>query len=714
MKKSMTRVILSSSIVLFSIILVIIPSNTYAEEINVKSFALEETAIIQVTNNSNENIKSFKIWAGSDYNFKSFKTEKGWVGEKTPLGVIIFKSSENIKPGESVKFGIKTDKANSGINWKALNKTGEQIDIGKVLSKEIPKVSTSGTGIFIEPIFRIIPEKPNIGSTIRITGDGFEGSQEFDVYIDTKKIGDFVTDSNGHFITTMKIPSDQNNGSVNMKIKNKSGEEQKISFIIGSISNEIPESEKFKLVIQDYPDTVQIGDFLDIFGTAQPNDTITLEISDSDGGLINSGTEESDYLGNWKFEQSIKIPFDTIVGKYSITISDDDDNIIRNLLINSDKTITITPSNLKFNKGEIMKFSGTALPNKIIEISIKEPAGDEIFSEDILVNESGFVEFEYQTEQTSIKGTYTIVVTQEKNKELIFVGLEQQPVIPLLLELDKVNYKTEDNIKIVFSGKALDVIKLRIIDPQNNRVGEIIPITLQSNNRGIYEIDLKDYGSGVYSAVVSKGSEQDTKIFTVGLQAGSGTIKINATKSTYLAGDSIVLLGDATKNSIMIISLMDPDGNIIRDKNTFSDSNGRISDNSFKIPSDAKQGTWKIIVRSGSVSNSTEFQVLSTIKEGMILSIVEGLEIDREINTITIKISGAQQNVQVKILTNDGEILDSFSSLASDQGNVSLPWILPNNLEPGTYTIDVVDAFNTVQLIFEILWFQTILFHQKI
>jgi hypothetical protein len=703
MKKSMTRVILSSSIVLFSIILVIIPSNTYAEEINVKSFALEETAIIQVTNNSNENIKSFKIWAGSDYNFKSFKTEKGWVGEKTPLGVIIFKSSENIKPGESVKFGIKTDKANSGINWKALNKTGEQIDIGKVLSKEIPKVSTSGTGIFIEPIFRIIPEKPNIGSTIRITGDGFEGSQEFDVYIDTKKIGDFVTDSNGHFITTMKIPSDQNDGSVNMKIKNKSGEEQKISFIIGSISNEIPESEKFKLVIQDYPDTVQIGDFLDIFGTAQPNDTITLEISDSDGGLINSGTEESDYLGNWKFEQSIKIQFDTIVGKYSITISDDDDNIIRNLLINSDKTITITPSNLKFNKGEIMKFSGTALPNKIIEISIKEPAGDEIFSEDILVNESGFVEFEYQTEQTSIKGTYTIVVTQEKNKELIFVGLEQQPVIPLLLELDKVNYKTGDNVKIVFSGKALDVIKLRIIDPQNARVGEIISITLQSNNRGIYEIDLKDYGSGVYSAVVSKGSEQDTKIFTVGLQAGSGTIKINATKSTYLAGDSIVLLGDATKNSIMIISLMDPDGNIIRDKNTFSNSNGRISDNSFKIPSDAKQGTWKVMVRSGSVSNSTEFQVLSIIKEGMILSIAEGLEIDREINTITIKISGAQQNVQVKILTNDGEIIDSFSSLASSQGNISLPWLLPNNLEPGTYTIDVIDAFNTVQLIFEIL-----------
>ena len=274
MKKSMTRVISISSIILFSIILVIIPSNAYAEEINVKSFALEETAIIQVTNNSNENIKSFKIWTGSDYNFKSFKTEKGWVGEKTPLGVIIFRTSDDIKPGESVKFGIKTDKENSGINWKALDKTGKQMGIGKILSKEIPKVSTSGTDIFTEPTFRIIPENPNIGSSIRVTGDGFGASQGLDVYIDTKKIGDFVTDSNGHFITTMKIPSDQNNGAVNMKIKDKSGGEQKISLIIGSISNEIPESEKFKLVIQDYTDTIQIGDFLDIFGTAQPNDTI--------------------------------------------------------------------------------------------------------------------------------------------------------------------------------------------------------------------------------------------------------------------------------------------------------------------------------------------------------------------------------------------------------------------------------------------------------
>ena len=123
-----------------------------------------------------------------------------------------------------------------------------------------------------------------------------------------------------------------------------------------------------------------------------------------------------------------------------------------------------------------------------------------------------------------------------------------------------------------------------------------------------------------------------------------------------------------------------------------------FSDNSFKIPADAKQGTWKIIVRSGTSSNSTEFEVLSTIEEGMTLTIEEGLEIGSETKTITINVSGAQQNVTVKILTDNGEIIDSFTSLASDQGNISLPWSIPSNMEPGTYTIDVTDAFDTVQI----------------
>ena len=513
MKDIMKKGILLSIVLLFSLSIVILPSNVYAE-VDVKSVSFEETTIIEVTNNSNENINTFRIWLGSDFNFKSFKTEKGWVGEKTPQGVIVFSSSEIIKAGEAVKFGVKTDKVNSGINWKAVDGNDKQINIGKVLSNELPKVSTnpdinpisqsSEGSIKTDSIFRIVPEKPNVGSSIRVTGDQFGTNQEFDFYIDTKKIGSFVTDDDGHFMTTMQIPENQKADRVDFKIKNKVGDEKTISLRIGEIDNRIPESENIKLTIQGIPNTMNRGDFLEIFGTAQPGSAITSEISGPDGNIINTRTAEVDSKGDWELEEPIIVPLDAVFGKYSATISDGRENILKSWLIESDKVIVIVPSSLKFDQGEIMKFNGTALPNKSIEVVIEDPVGKEIFADIIQVDESGKVEFEYQTEQTTLKGTYTVIVTQEHNKEFIYTGVAQLPTIPVNLEFDSLNYKAGDIAEITLSGKASEIISLLIIDPSDKPIGESISITLQPDGRGSHTLDLTGYASGVYTAVISK------------------------------------------------------------------------------------------------------------------------------------------------------------------------------------------------------------------
>ncbi|MEE9535268.1 MAG: biofilm-associated protein, partial [Nitrosopumilaceae archaeon] len=80
--------------------------------ITAKSIGFEETTIIEFKNSegSKSNIDTIRMWLGSDYSFKSFKTEKGWIGEKTPQGVIVFTTTKPIKAGEVVKFGLKTDK----------------------------------------------------------------------------------------------------------------------------------------------------------------------------------------------------------------------------------------------------------------------------------------------------------------------------------------------------------------------------------------------------------------------------------------------------------------------------------------------------------------------------------------------------------------------------------------------------------------------------
>ena len=91
MTKSSMRGIFLSIVSISSIaMLITIPETVFAEEVEVASVALDETTIIEVTNNSNEDVNTFRIWLGADTTFKSFKTENGWIGEKTPQGVIIF------------------------------------------------------------------------------------------------------------------------------------------------------------------------------------------------------------------------------------------------------------------------------------------------------------------------------------------------------------------------------------------------------------------------------------------------------------------------------------------------------------------------------------------------------------------------------------------------------------------------------------------------
>ena len=708
MNKSSMRGIILSVAILLSITFIVIPS--YAQEIDVSSIALEETTILELKNEQDQDINTFRIWVGSDYSFKSFKTEKGWVGEKTPQGVIVFTSSEPIKKGESVKFGVKTDKVSSGINWKALDGKDKQIDTGKALPKELSKVvknpdnvqveENSGFSISAESIFRIVPEKPNVGSSIRVTGDKFGASQEFDFYINTKKIGSFVTDKDGHFMTSMKIPEDQKADRADFIIKDKEGEEKKISIRIGEIENRIPE-ENIKLTIQGIPNIVHRGDLLEIFGTGTPGKGVSLTINSPDGEVIRTRTAEIDSKGNWEIEPLI-VPLDRPLGKYTGVLTDGKTNKSISWTIESDKVIIITPTSLKFEPGETIKFNGTALPNKPIELVLEDPLGIEIFSDITETDEAGLVEFEFPTTQSSTEGTYTLIATQEKNKELIYVGLGQLPTIPVNLEFDKLNYKSGEEAIITLTGKASEIISLLIIDPSDKPKGETQSIQLGPDGRGSITLDLKGYGTGVYTAVISKGGDQNEEIFTVGLQTGSGEIDINTTKVSYFTGDSILLLGETGPNVLLTITLSDPNGKEIKVKETFSDKNGKISSGTFRVPSDGIPGTWTIKAASGSNFDTVDFEVNSIVIEGMIVTVTKGQDIPGYGKTINISVIGAQQTVNLQIIGDDDKVIEELSFPASKSGEIKQPWIIPKDTEPGTYTIKASDAFNTAESTFEI------------
>ena len=93
---------------------------------------------------------------------------------------------------------------------------------------------------------------------------------------------------------------------------------------------------------------------------------------------------------------------------------------------------------------------------------------------------------------------------------------------------------------------------------------------------------------------------------------------------SYLPSDSILILGDTGANVLLTVTLIDPDGNEVKVKEHSQIRNGKISEDSFRIPSDGESGIWTINVKSGSNFDTAEIEVLATLEEGMVVLIEDG------------------------------------------------------------------------------------------
>jgi len=123
-----------------------------AENIFVNAKSFENTIIIEFENGegNTSNIKTIRMWLSSDNSFTSFKSEPGWGGGKYSDGqLLVFTATNPLKPGESVKFGVITDKKASEITWKILDQNENQIDTGNTLPQEISQEAPRGCPLHV-------------------------------------------------------------------------------------------------------------------------------------------------------------------------------------------------------------------------------------------------------------------------------------------------------------------------------------------------------------------------------------------------------------------------------------------------------------------------------------------------------------------------------------------------------------------------------------
>jgi hypothetical protein len=673
--------------------------DSFAQEDTVtsKSVAFEDTTIIEFENNNSAEIKTIRMWLGDEFAFKSFKTEKSWTGQKTPQGVIIFTTNEPIQPGDSVKFGIKTDKDEPKINWRILDKNENEIGTGVTLvtstisentqQTEIP--DSSQKGLFDEAVFKIIPEKPKVGNSVRIIGEKFEPNMQLDFYIGSERIQTIYADNRGNFILTTKVPETITADRTDFIIKDFSGTNEKIvSLRLGESDSRLGSSETH-LTISGLPDTVFRGDKVQVTGTAKPDSTITATLKDKNGNTMTTLTATSDFQGNWSYEQTV--PLNSDLGERTIIITDGSDTIERKFNVAASEKIHMTPLRLKFEPGESIAFNGTAIPDQELEAILEDPSGAEFASKIIQVDSTGNVSFEFPTLVSSLEGTYVLIVSHGVEREIVTVGLGEFPQEQLVLKLDKLNYKAGDVAVIDLKGPSSATLSLLVLDPSDNEKLED-SVVLGPDGSASYDLPLNGYVSGVYSVVVNRANAEYSEVFTVGLQTGSGSINALTTKDTYMPGEAVLVIGNSAKNILLTITLTDPDGNVVKRKETFTNKEGVFSEDSFRIPLSAEEGIWVITVASGPNSTPRNLKVIKQTTQG--LSVKLDKEQDYHSGDV-IMISGfgaTGRTIEIDILGFNNSTIQEFKITTTETGEFQTIWSTPKDIEPGTYYVIVKDA----------------------
>ncbi len=677
-----------------------------AENISVNAKSFENTIIIEFTNENTQNIKTIKIWLGTDNSFKTFKSDAGWGGGKYSDGqLLVFTATNTLKPGESVKFGVTTDKKASGINWKTLDQNDNEINVGNTSPQEISQISqiieedtkmieeikeTAGS---LYGTKKFIPEKLRIDSNVRLVGNGFNSEQLLQFYLDNISLKSVKTDKQGNFITTLHIP-DTNIGASEFIIKNEFGDLQSTNVNISESKNRfLQETTEFE--ITDIPGEIRLEDTLSISGNGQPLTSIILSIKNEQNVLETIRIIDINPNGKWSFEEVIAI--DEILGVKKYILKNGPNNILREIEFKSDKLLSLSSAATRYNTGDTVIFTGSGIPNEDLILFVKDPDGKIIHFDIVKVAATGDIEYEFTTNNTFETGTYVLITKHQNESDAHLFGIGQYPTTQIIVLTDKTNYigtgSSSAFINVV--GPPSTSLLLTIIDPSDNTK---FSDTLTTNASGEYryELDLTGYSTGVYKAVVSKANIQDSVKFAVGVQTGSGDISLTPPKQSYLRGEQLVISGQTEQsNSILTVSLIDPSGNTASKIEIFSDNSGSFSTNLLGIPVTAELGNWKINIKSKLDIAENTITVSTTTGTSLSLDIEKTEYISGE--TVSIK-GTAPTTVSYVIITitnSSQEIIEELETPLTGNGNFSLPWIIPPNLPFGMYIIEVSDNTTT-------------------
>jgi len=705
MRRYSTGGIFISVLLVFSVFtLISISEVDAAEVISVNAKGYENTMIIEFENEGTSKIKTVKMWPGGEVTFTSFKSESGWGGGKYSDGkLLIFTATNTLNPGESVKFGLVTDEKVNAMNWKVLDGNDNDVDKGKISiqvisetssdileeeSKEVEQAKETGGELYGTKKF--IPEKIRPGSDIRLVGSGFGSEKNLKLYLDSTILKSVNTDKQGNFLTTISIPDTHNIGTSEFIIKDQSDNIQTTSINVEEPKNRFLKTSNFE--VNNIPAEIRYEETLTISGNAYPQSAIIIVFENNERVLEKSRVISANANGEWVFEEIIERTENT--GEKIVIFKNNNDKTTKSLIVKSDYLIQISTSAVRYNLEETVTITGTAEPNKDTTIWIKDQDKKIVHYDVFTSNVDGSLSYEFVIDDTFSSGTYTAVIKQENGSDAALFGINQYPTSVIVALMEKTNFGLNSKAVLSIVGPTSSNLSISVLD-SNDNIKMTDSITSSSIGKNKYAIDLDGLDSGIYRAVVSSTNIQDSVKFSIGLESASGAISLVSTKDNYSPGESIFIIGNTGNNAKIMITLLEPSGNVFTVTETFSDSTGGFSTSDIGIPPDGALGKWKITAHNRLDNNSVEINVSIPTGKNLTLQIEETQFIIGD----TVIIKGVGQSdanrLEIKITNESGEEIVSLHTPITSSGAFNLPWTIPSGFDTGTYTITISDDDNS-------------------
>ena len=597
-------VLIFSLLLISSIVFVSGFNASFADEIIATSTGFEDSTILEIKNNrgNTASIDMVRIWLSGENEFKSFKTENGWMGKNTPQGVIVFTSQTEIDPGQSVKFGIKTIENNPVINWKALDSKGEIISSASttVTKSEVsenkpelnePKIVT----IKENSNFRFIPEKPASNSYFRVVGEDFVPNQSLDFYIANELKESVKVDSDGNNL----ISPDLELGVVSIEIDDgKSKALRNIEVISAKLIN-----------ISGTETSIEAGESITFEGTAIPNQEMSVIIEDAINTEIFSRTVSVGESGLVNF--NVEIPRGSVEGTYILSAFQGNESGITTFGVGQEPEpiLIVRPTKLNFASDEIVNVEIQGPVNSQIAIILIDSADREKFSDTLNLGPDGKEMYKIQSSDLPT-GAFTLNAKRgESSGSAVFtIGLTTGSGA-ISIQTTRDDYQQGDQILILGSTGSINVLlDITISDPDGKTIKKIETF---SDRFGVFKVDNfripLDATLGKWNVNAKSGGNFKDVEFTV--SGENKELELLLDKSDYNTNELMNISGSGARFSATVtLKIFDSEGIKIDELNITAKSNGEYL-TMWQIPADLESGEYEMTVDDGASNTSTKFTI---------------------------------------------------------------------------------------------------------